>query len=185
MKSVIALAAAAAATSAVTAGVVWDETIDGDLSNNGLTPSDGGILSLGSNTVLGSTGPGTGINGQPGYDVLKITIANGQLLSQVLLTSYEPAGVGNTSGFVFFDGDQGTGSANDFLGGGSYGTGNIGNDILVGNGIGALGPGTYTFEVREFGGPRSTWSVDFIVTPTPSSLALLGLGAVAFGRRRR
>ena len=164
--------------------VIWDETIDGDLSNDGATPSVGGSLAVGDNLVRGSTGPGTGTIGEPGFDVLTFTVDAGEVVTSMILNAYDPA-TGGSSGFVLFDGPLGDGTGTPFIGGSTGDGAAVGTDLFDQIGITELVAGDYTFEVREFGGPRSTWEVNFTVVPAPASAALLGLGGLAAIRRRR
>jgi hypothetical protein len=165
--------------------ILWDETVDGDLSNFGLTPSNGGTLAAGANLVRGSTGPGSGLTGDEGYDILTFNVAAGFTVTSIVLNAYDPSGTTSTSGFVLFSGNQGTDSLNPFLGGVSWGTANVGAELLSSISSGPLGPGDYTFEVREFGGPRSTWEIQINAIPAPGAMALLGIGGLAATRRRR
>ena len=78
------------------------------------------------------------------------------------------------------------------LGYAHYGELDLGQDILptMGNGPGSqgfagpLGPGDYSFWVRQGGADAATWDLNFVVTPAPGALALLGLGGL-FGTSRR
>lgn len=184
MIALVAIAGAASIAGAQGMTIFWDENVDGDLSNDPLNASIGGQLSVGMNIVRGATGPGSGFPGDEGFDSLQFSVGAGQTVTDMVLNAYNPL-TGGSSGFVLFDGPQGTGSASPFIGG-STGDGiAIGTDLFDQIGITSLGEGTYVFEVREFGGPRSTWEVSFNVVPTPGAAAVLGLGGLAAMRRRR
>ena len=61
------------------AGVIYTETINGDVSNSGLNPTVV-TVALGSNSLFGTTGnPGTGID----RDYLTLTVPNGLMLSSI------------------------------------------------------------------------------------------------------
>lgn len=97
------------------------------------------------------------------------------------------------------------GSLSDFLGGVLFGDSApetipggpgipVGGDLLAGlaaaNAGGAgfslpLGPGTYTFYIQQLGGSVASYDLAFTVVPAPSALAVLGLGGLVAGRRRR
>ena len=191
MVSLAALAALAASQGA-NAAMVWDESINGDLSNDGLAPQ---ALTLfpGSNQLVGSTGDGgQGVD----RDYFTFTLTPGRTLSSIRL-------LGNTfvSGAFSFIGIQ-TGpqvtvqpsgaGGNLLLGWTHYSMNDIGTDILpaITSG-GPLSPGTYSVWVQDTGGP-ATYGFDLGVTgvtpvPLPPSVllmasTLLGLGGI-FRRR--
>ena len=193
MKSFILSTAALGITAAsAQAAVVYDEAVDGGLSNDPLAPT---VIdfNVGDNTVIGNTGPGNfppPIN--PGLDAFTFTIEPGEQLTGIFLDGFTPDAPANTTGMVLFDGNQGSGSTFTFIGGGGFGTGDIGSNIgqaIVTDPAGAglslpLGPGDYTFETREFGG-QTDWEVRFTVVPAPGAAGLLGLAGLAAARRRR
>lgn len=192
MKSITLLTAAVAAllTASASAQSIWDENIDGDLSDDHLNPTGPVNLSLGSNTITGST-----ISGDRDYITL---IVPGELqLSQIFVDSYS----GDDLAFIALQ--QGTQVTDpdapvvgDLLGYTHFGTANntVGTNILddIGQGDGAigftgpLGPGTYSVWIQETGGVSVSYGLDFIVTdiPAPGALTLLGLAAIAPRRRR-
>ncbi len=69
----------------------------------------------------------------------------------------------------------------------------VGEDILpaMGQGpgsqgfVGALGAGDYSFWIRQGGAELTTQDLNFVVTPAPGAVALMGLAGVAGRRRRR
>jgi hypothetical protein len=63
---------------------IWDESFNGDLSNNPNNPTDIGTLNPGSNQIIGT------LNGWfPEKDVAKFVVPDGYLLSQFILATYD------------------------------------------------------------------------------------------------
>ncbi len=187
MKKMLALVAVAGlAGSAAAQTVVWDEGVDGNLSNDPTAPTNLGALGAGANIVRGSTlGPGTPPS--DGFDVFRIDIAAGFSITDIILSAYSPA-AGGTSGFNFSTGAAASIPGASIIFGPGWGGSNVGQDLLdvsIGGPISSLGPGTYFMEIREFGGPQADWELTFNVVPAPGAMALLGLGGLAATRRRR
>jgi hypothetical protein len=69
----------------------YDESVSGDLSNSGLTPTAVSV-GLGSNPILGSTGnhTGTGID----LDYFSITVPSGAALSSLSILRSKPPPLG-------------------------------------------------------------------------------------------
>lgn len=186
----LSIAAFMSAACSAQAAVVWDETAQGDLSNNGLAPS-ALVFAAGSNQVLGDTGN----NGQVvDRDYFHFTVPAGMRLTAITV-------LGNTNvsgGSSFFGlqvGDQLTvapsgAGADAMLGYTHYGNDFIGLDLLpllaVAYPLG-LPSATYSIWVQETGGP-ATYGFDFVVAevPLPGAGTLLGAGLVSLaGLRRR
>src|SRR5262249_11662560 len=74
-------ALAALAVSGARAGTIWDESVNGDFSGDGLTPTSL-TATIGHNTVLGTTG-----NGGQGVDqdYFRFTVPTGALLTGIFL----------------------------------------------------------------------------------------------------
>jgi len=154
------------------AGTAWDETANGDLSNNGLSPTSVNMAG-GDNIVSGLTGnPGTGVD----RDYFTFTVPAGTALTALRL-------LGNTSvnGAVSFiaiqAGPQVTvtptgGGVEQLLGLGHYGNDQIGTDLLpsivLGGYTGSLRAGVYSIWVQDTGGPAS-YGFDFVLTSTPGA----------------
>lgn len=156
-----------AAVPTASAGVVWDEAVDGDLSNMGPTPTAVGV-SLGTNSLLGSL---TVAN----RDYLTMEVPDGLQLSGIVPSSYE-----GDPGDVFIAVQMGasftepplTPDVRNILGYGNFsvGHGNIGDDILpaIGTAFGAIGfvpplpSGHYTFWLQQNGAP-SSFRLDFLL----------------------
>ena len=168
--------------------VVWDEAIDGSLSTDRFVPTDFGSLGLGSNDVLGTTQSGIS-------KFFTFTIAEGTELSALIVEGWDSVDDLGFLGVVtgdYFSVDPADPDVTGLLGYVHYGELDVGQDILpaMGQGAGAqgftgpLGPGDYSFWVRQGGADPAMWDLNFVVTPAPGALALLGL-AGATGRRRR
>jgi hypothetical protein len=167
--------------------VVWNESINGDLSGSYSAP-----------TVLGSLGPGThsiiGGDSSGSRDIFTFTISAGMSLVSVFNVAYSGA-----DGTAFIGIASGT-SINDsnlpgsLLGYTHFGTvpGTVGTEIIDNIAVGAgsatfippLGAGTYTVWMQQ-AGAAATWQMDFIVVPEPAHAALLLLGLPWLARRRR
>lgn len=182
-------AAMAAASSAAVAGVIHDESMHGDLSDDRLNPTPL-VLADGVNSLIATSQAGD-------REYVRFTVPAGRQLGAVNLTSY--SGVDGTAfiaaqaGTSMTEPPTGTNVGN-LLGWTHFGpgAGNLGDDILpaIGTGPGAIGflpplpEGEYTFWIQQIGS-TSTYQLDFVSIPAPATLTLgvLALGAAA--RRRR
>ena len=171
------------------ADVVWDEDIDGSLSTDRFTPTSFGTLAQGSNNLICDTVSGIS-------KFFTFNIAEGEELSAIILDdwiSVDDLGfLGVVTGDVFSV-DPANPDVTQLLGYVHHGETFVGEDILpaMGQGpgsigfVGALGPGDYSFWIRQGGAELTTQDLNFVVTPAPGALALLGLGGIAGRRRRR
>ena len=91
-----ALLLAAVCVPAVHAGVIYNETVNGDFANSGLTPTGGLVAAAGSNQILGTTGN----TGTPDRDYFTVTIPTGLQLNAITVLP------GTTAGNVSFIGVQ-------------------------------------------------------------------------------
>ena len=174
MKKYLAIMCVAGVAFAANASVVWDEGVDGDLSDDALNNATVLDLSMGSNNVIGNIG-GSGIDF---VDGMEITIGAGETLSSVTLVDFVVSGGNTATLFNVFD------ASTAFLGSVSMTTGDIGSDLLALSGINTLGPGTFIIEMRE-GIPNQNYEISYNLIPAPASMALLGLGGLVASRRRR
>ncbi len=185
---------AAALMNPAEAGIIYDEGLSGDLSDDNLAPTTLAIAP-GSNLVSGST------TASPlDRDIFSITIAAGQELVAILLSTYDAnddqsflavAGGGSISSLVSLPSLLG-----NALIGASAGA-MQGDDVLDDLGAltfagstgftGALGPGVYTFWIQETTVGIPGYTLDFQVSgdvPIPSTLLLL-LPVLGLLRRKR
>ncbi len=181
--------------------VIYNESISGDLSNNGLAPT---VLTVspGGNEVLGTTGKtGTTID----RDYFTFTVPVGMELDAItVLPGTETLGALGLSFIGVEAGPQLTApttatDATGLLGWDHYGASDIGVDILPEMGTsglgstgftGALPAGTYSFWVQEASAGAVNYGFDFTITPEPGTWALLLsmlalLGAITVRKRVR
>ena len=175
---------------AALAAPIYDETVDGDLSGDRENPT-ARVLAAGSNTVTATVIAGD-------LDYLTLTVPTGLELDSIVLDSYASptpvSFIAVQSGTIFtVPADAPT--VGDLLGWAHFGSTLVGSDILDdmgGAGLGAigftppLGSGDYTFWIQETSALQAGFTMDFIVTPEPTSVALLTAGLLALaGLRRR
>lgn len=173
------------------ADVVWNETVNGDLSSNSATPTALSFLN-GNNTVIGSLSEPTGDL----RDYMTFTIGPNQSMTGLILDSYVAATAGfqgiNTGNTSFI---PDTSTAGSFLGLEFVLAGFAGTDMLPLLAVGSygstgftipLGPGTYSYVIQEVtGGQSASYQLSFVVVPEPSSAGLCGLAGLLGGTRRR
>jgi len=189
--SMSAALAACAIVSAAGAGVVYDETIDGDLSDDRFNPTDI-ATALGSNrarmSVVDSNSPGGD------RDYFTVSIGAGEFIDRIILdeSSVGSSGIDNTAfiGLAFddiFDFDPVNLTGPGLVGFVLTDDTLVGTDILgaLSGGLGSLGAGDYTFWVQQTGVDETTVGLDIRVAPAPGAMALLAMGALGGVRRRR
>jgi hypothetical protein len=181
------VAAAVASTSAM-ADVVWDEDIDGSLSTDRFNTTNFGTLAEGSNNMICDTQSGIS-------KFFTFTIGEGFELSAIILDDWISEDDLGFLGIVtgdFFSVDPANPDVTQLLGYVHHGETYVGEDILppMGQGpgsigfVGALGPGDYSFWIRQGGAQLTTQDLNFVVTPAPGALALIGLAGISARRRR-
>ena len=170
------------------ADIVWDEDIDGSLSTDRFNTTDFGTLAVGSNNMIAYTQSGIS-------KFFTFTIAEGNEFAALILDDWASEDDLGFLGIVtgdFFSVDPSNPDVTQLLGYVHHGETFVGEDILpaMGQGpgsigfTGALGPGTYSFWLRQGGAELTMQDLNFVVTPAPGALALLGVGGL-FGRSRR
>lgn len=190
-RRLLPLAIALLAAPHALAGVVWDEAVDGDLSNFAAGPTDVGTLALGSNTL-------TATSGGSDIEYFSITIPDGAIWSELVLAAYDGLDdigfIAIESGSVFTP-PPGGNDVSVFLGYDHFGPAfnDVGKNILkrLGNGNGAIGfdktlpAGTYSLWVQNQSGSMD-YTFDFVLTPAPAPATVFALlGAPAWCARRR
>ena len=180
------------------AQTVYDEAIDGDLSDDNLAPT-ALLFNVGQNDVIA-----TSTNSPLDRDFWWFTVGAGQQLDSIELIDYQSTDTaGNQVSFMAVEaGTQVTSvnSAASLLGSALIGTDSadagIGQDVLDdlgeagfgGSGFtGPLGPGAYTFWHQETAGTTGThFRFNISGVPEPGSAIILGsLGVVSLVRRRK
>lgn len=190
----IALAGVALAASPASAATIWDEGVDGDLSDDAASPT-GLAFAPGSNRVIGTMALPADQR-----DFITFTIGAGQTLAGLLLIQYVDVASGGPGNRGFHAINAGAtsfvpsgGTAGSFLGGAHLDPVPSGTDLLptlaaaaiAGTGFSVpLGPGTYSYVIQQTGPPLTAYTLDFLVTPEPST-ALLVAGAIGVLAARR
>ena len=203
--TIILAGAAAAAISAaaftLTASadlVAFDETRDGDASDDRFAPALIG-LAAGVNTIRGSFGQSPTIDVHD-LDYISFTVPEGFQLETFMLQSASVGGafsfVGLQAGPIITIPADWTSIETPLLGWAHFGTADVGQDLLAymrvsPGSVGFSGPlqaGTYALWIMEFNTEVHTYSFGLGVTavPGPSGLAAaLALGAIRRRRDRR
>lgn len=181
------------------AATVYNEFVQGDLSNSGLTPT---LITVaaGSNQIFGTTGRGTTALDR---DYFTVSVPVGLTLSAIdVLPGTQSGGVVSFIGLQA--GTQVTiptnaTNATGLLGWWHYSPADISTDILPEMAIPAtgssgfavpLGPGNYSFWVQDFNAGSFVYGFDLVLTaPTPepgaAALMLTGSTMLALLARRR
>jgi len=184
------------------ATVIWNESTNGNLSNNQATPTPLTLLS-GTDSIIGTVGTGKTA------DWVALTVPAGLQLSSDVLESYVSTDAQGFTGFQagssFVGNPETTESA--YVGYAHFGTGATNGSLPATNLVGTnllpimanpslaagsqgftppLAAGTYTFLIQQLGA-TTNFQFDFGVTsvPEPGSLCLIGLAGATMLRRRR
>jgi hypothetical protein len=185
--------------------LTWDESISGDLSDDGAAPTLVGTLSAGDNYILGTMGSLNG-TGPLDADVWNFKVPTGYALTGINLVDYKAASnsllndsfMAIARGGVIDQTDTTLHLSNALWGYGTDGFGHVYNDLLgllqagpIFGGVGFSGPltpGNYTFWIQE-GSDQIQYKIDFVTTPVPvpepGGALLLGVAGLWLLRRRR
>lgn len=198
MRRTVSLASALLYCAVAHGSTIYNESVSGDLSNNGLTPTSL-AASAGLNDVFGTTGrTGSVID----RDYFTFTIAPGQQLSAItVLPGTAPLGALGFSFIGLQSGSQVTVStaatdATGLLGWDHFSAGEIGTNILPLMGAAGMGStgftgplpsGAYSFWVQDFNAGSVPYGFEFAITPEPSTwtMMLAGLGMLVAKTRSR
>ncbi|MEE4273035.1 MAG: hypothetical protein V2I67_15285 [Thermoanaerobaculales bacterium] len=149
-------------TFAVTAhaATIWDESVDGDLSNDQTAPTDITLVSA-SDDVMGTVG---GANPGEFFDCMRFDVPSGDSVNSIFLTSYVAAGGNTTSGFNLYTGTPADTASFGDLCSIAVGPANVGEDLLTVSCAGSpLATGTYTVCWRE-GTAGQAYTVTYVST---------------------
>jgi len=173
------------------ASIVHDESVDGDLSNDNMSPT-ALLFNIGQNDIIGST-----TNSPLDRDFWTFTIGANEQLDSVTFLQFD-----TTEDRSFFAVASGgtvpsVASATGLLGSNLIGDPEVGTDVLDNLGAaafggtgfsGPLGPGSYTFWFQETAANVDysfRFNVSSSAVPEPSSMMFLGLGITLMAARRR
>lgn len=193
-----ATALTAGAASLASAGVTYDESVSGDLSDDRLAPSTL-LLGSGLNTLTGTFGISL-TSDMPDLDYVTITVPVGYVLDGFTVLAANVGGafsfVGIQAGSVVTIPYDWTSVNSPLLGWAHFGTASVGSDILgelgaapgAGGFQGPLGAGNYTLWIMELDTSRAysyAFGLHLAQVPAPGVLALVALAAgLAVPRRR-
>lgn len=153
----VAIAVLCMGTTAAQAATIWDEAVNGDLSNDGeaTTPV---VMTVGPNRVIGATGnSGQGVDA----DHFRFTVPPGTRLTSITLLDNTTVSGGSS----FFGIAVGPSiSATNLLTFLHYSADQIGSNLMPMLGTGPLASGTYSVWVQETGGPVK-YGFEFVTTP--------------------
>jgi hypothetical protein len=188
LRNIVLLASALLYGAGAHGDTIYNESVSGDLSNSGLTPT---LLTVspGPNDLFGTTGKtGTTID----RDYFTFTVPQGMELTAItVLPGTQTLGTLGESFIGIESGPEVTVStaatdATGLLGWFHYSTGDIGEDILPmmgtsGNGStgfnGPLPAGTYSFWLQEASAGTVPYGLEFtVVTPEPATWTMLLTG---------
>ena len=172
--------------------VLWNEHVQGDLSDNRLQPNQFALPS-GSSHLNGFMAGEVG--GVVDLDYYSITVPQGFELSQIILESYtsqDPVAFLAIQPGPIFPNDPGSVTPGELMGWIHLGAQHVGLDILPimgSQGMGFTPPlaaGTYTFWAQQLGAPTD-YLLEFVVVPAPAGAVagLLMLGGIACRRKPR
>lgn len=171
---------------------VWDETVNGDLSSDPLTPTTINFAA-GDNEISGSVQASGDTR-----DYFTFTLLAGQQLVGIELLNYtdlNTLGPGNRGFHAINAGATsfipGGGTAGNFLGGDHLDAtdvdllSNLAAATLAGTGFSSpLGAGTYTYLVQQTGPQLTGYEINFQVVPLPAMWPLFAAAFAVIGFRK-
>lgn len=177
------------ATSAYGA-VMWDEALDGDLSGDYQNPTVVFPAAVNNQVLFSSV--------SADREYFTLTINPGEQLAAVIVDAWTSVDdlsfLAVASGSVFPTPPTAPGpDPTTMLGYAHFGAPDLGLDILQAIGAGAgsqgfsgpLGPGDYTFWAQETGPNAAAATLNFVITPEPSTALLIGAGLLGLASFRR
>ena len=192
-----ALLALLISTGTATAANIWNEPIDGELSDDYLNPTALTLTIGGASDDVFFQTPESLITDR---DYFTITVASGYELSALVLAQFDTSPSTNLGFIAIASGANfPTSGASPnpalLLGYALVGAAHVGTDILDDLGAaagtigfsGSLGSGTYSFWAQDNTASDEDWTISFVTSPIPepSTGLLMGLGLAGFGIIRR
>jgi hypothetical protein len=170
MKVLAAIALLAVLASPVSAGVIWDESINGNLSTNPAAPTPI-VFAPGGNTIIGTV---ANINAQT-RDYITFTIPDGQTLTSLNLLAFSPDNIGFSAFNAGSTSVVPSNTTNDFFMSGIHvSPADVGFDLLEffqnrSVTVDALqepqiDPGTYCFLIQQTSPLVTSYSLEFVIT---------------------
>lgn len=175
------------------ADVFYDETVDGDLSDDRANP-DVFDLSLGTSGIIMEAVLSNLPSPDGDRDYFTVVVGAGQTLTEIIYAdSSLPNGGFDSAGFLAMqfgpvvtvnpDAPDPTPLAGFIIGSPDL----VGTNVLeaLSGGLTELGEGEYAFWFQQTGEDLNRVRFDFTVVPAPGAMALLGMGGLVGIRRRR
>jgi hypothetical protein len=187
------VAAVLACLPGIAAAANYDESVNGDLSGVGATPTSW-ALDAGANVIKGTAGTSSD------FDIVHINVPVGHQLSSLYLDAYSNLSLqsflGVQSGSTWTAGTGGAVNGGALIGYVLFDTGLIGADMLPDIGTNGMAFGTgftpplptgdYTLLIQDTQTPFSyEFTLNVAVVPEPATISLAALGLLAITRIRR